>query len=61
VNPVGSSAAALADSNQELGILAKGPIRVFVHLAYGFGQQSWERRWKDGRILGINEPLPYGY
>jgi glycosyltransferase involved in cell wall biosynthesis len=37
------------------------PIRVFVHLAYGYGTQSWERRWKDGRILGINEPLPYGY
>ena len=37
------------------------PIRVFVHLAYGYGAQSWERRWKDGRILGINEPLPYGY
>ena len=37
------------------------PMQVFVHLAYGFGAQSWERRWKDGKILGINEPLPYGY
>ena len=55
------AAAALADSDQELSTLAKGPIRVFVHLAYGFGQQSWERRWKEGKILGINEPLPYGY
>jgi glycosyltransferase involved in cell wall biosynthesis len=41
--------------------LAKRPIQVFVHLAYGFGVQSWERRWKDGKILGLNEPKPYGY
>jgi glycosyltransferase involved in cell wall biosynthesis len=41
--------------------LAKSPIKVFVHLAHGFGGQSWERRWKEGKILGINEPLPYGY
>jgi glycosyltransferase involved in cell wall biosynthesis len=41
--------------------LAKRPIQVFVHLAYGYGAQSWERRWKDGNILGINELLPYGY
>lgn len=41
--------------------MAKSPIQVFVHLAYGFGAQSWERHWKEGKILGINEPLPYGY
>jgi glycosyltransferase involved in cell wall biosynthesis len=41
--------------------LAKRPIEVFVHLAYGFGVQSWERRWRDGKILGLNEPKPYGY
>jgi glycosyltransferase involved in cell wall biosynthesis len=41
--------------------LAKRPIQVFVHLAYGFGVQSWERRWKHGKILGLNEPKPYGY
>jgi glycosyltransferase involved in cell wall biosynthesis len=41
--------------------LAKNPIQVFVHLAYGFGGQTWERLWKEGKILGINEPLPYGY
>jgi glycosyltransferase involved in cell wall biosynthesis len=44
-----------------VSILAKRPIQVFVHLAYGFGVQSWERRWKDGKILGLNEPKPYGY
>jgi glycosyltransferase involved in cell wall biosynthesis len=41
--------------------MAESSIQVFVHLAYGFGEQSWERRWKEGKILGINEPLPYGY
>jgi len=41
--------------------LAQRPIQVFVHLAYGFGAQSWQRRWEDGKILGINEPKPYGY
>lgn len=44
-----------------MSILAKRPIQVFVHLAYGFGVQSWERRWRDGKILGLNEPKPYGY
>jgi glycosyltransferase involved in cell wall biosynthesis len=39
----------------------KDPIQVFVHLAHGFGAQTWERLWKGGEILGINEPLPYGY
>src|SRR5258705_5608110 len=32
------------------------PIRVFVHLAYGFGAKEWERRWKQGKVIGINEP-----
>jgi glycosyltransferase involved in cell wall biosynthesis len=41
--------------------LPESPIKVFVHLARGFGAQSWEQRWKEGKILGINEPLPYGY
>jgi glycosyltransferase involved in cell wall biosynthesis len=41
--------------------LAQNPIKVFVHLAHGFGAQSWARRWKDGKILGVNDPLPYGY
>jgi glycosyltransferase involved in cell wall biosynthesis len=41
--------------------LAKSPIKIFVHLAYGFGAQSWARRWREGKILGVNEPLAYGY
>jgi glycosyltransferase involved in cell wall biosynthesis len=41
--------------------LVKNPIQVFVHLAHGFGAQSWAHRWKEGKVLGVNEPLPYGY
>jgi glycosyltransferase involved in cell wall biosynthesis len=49
------------DSHLTLCDRADHPIRVFVHLAHGFGGRSWERGWKEGKILGINEPLPYGY
>jgi len=41
--------------------LANSRVQVFVHLAYGFGAASWNHRWKQGKILGINEPFPYGY
>jgi glycosyltransferase involved in cell wall biosynthesis len=41
--------------------LVEQPIQVFVHLARGFGGASWNRQWKEGKILGINEPFPYGY
>jgi glycosyltransferase involved in cell wall biosynthesis len=37
------------------------PIRVFVHLARGFGASRWEARWQRGEIIGLNERLPYGY
>jgi glycosyltransferase involved in cell wall biosynthesis len=36
-------------------------IRVFVHLARGFGATQWQTRWDRGEIIGINERLPYGY
>jgi glycosyltransferase involved in cell wall biosynthesis len=36
-------------------------IRVFVHLPHGYDAATWNRKWKEGRILGINEPFPYGY
>ena len=36
-------------------------IRVFVHLARGYGAADWKKRWDEGKIIGINEPLPYGY
>jgi len=37
------------------------PIRVFVHLAHGFGASQWEAKWKRGEIIGINDRQPYGY
>src|SRR5690348_18477168 len=37
------------------------PIRVFVHLAHGFGAARWQARWARGEIIGVNERLPYGY
>ncbi|MBO1359516.1 glycosyltransferase [Acetobacter sacchari] len=36
-------------------------MKVFVQLAYGFGANSWRKRWIDGGILGLNEPKAYGY
>jgi glycosyltransferase involved in cell wall biosynthesis len=36
-------------------------VRVFVHLAYGFDDALWTQRWREGTLIGINEPRPYGY
>ncbi|MCI0540697.1 MAG: glycosyltransferase [Verrucomicrobiales bacterium] len=36
-------------------------INVFVHLAHGHGGQNWHQRYKNGQLLGINEPFPYGF
>ncbi|WP_131115099.1 glycosyltransferase [Lichenihabitans psoromatis] len=36
-------------------------MRIFAHLAYGFDARQWEEKWRDGRLLGLNEPRPYGY
>jgi hypothetical protein len=36
-------------------------IRVFVHLARGFGAAQWRAKWSRGEIVGLNERLPYGY
>lgn len=37
------------------------PINVFVHLAYGFGEERWSERWDLGLLKGFNERSPYGY
>jgi beta-glucanase (GH16 family)/glycosyltransferase involved in cell wall biosynthesis len=37
------------------------PMRVFVHLARGFGAAQWQAKWERGEIIGLNERLPYGY
>lgn len=36
-------------------------IRVFVHLARGFGRRAWKQRRDRGEIVGINHDDPYGY
>jgi glycosyltransferase involved in cell wall biosynthesis len=41
--------------------LSRKPIRVFVHLARGFGAAQWQARWDRGEIIGFNERLPYGF
>ena len=35
-------------------------VKIFVHLAYGFDGYRWNRKYKNGQILGINELFPYG-
>lgn len=37
------------------------PLRVFVHLARGFGRSAWKQQWDQGQIVGINHDDPYGY
>ena len=36
-------------------------MKVFVHLARGFGSATWRERWQSGRLLGLNEEQAYGY
>ena len=40
---------------------SRRPIRVFVHLARGFGADQWSAKWDRGEIIGLNDRLPYGY
>jgi hypothetical protein len=37
------------------------PIRVFIYLGRYFGANNWQRKLRIGKLLGINDPLPYGY
>lgn len=36
-------------------------VKVFVHLAPGMDAELWHRNWVADRVIGINEPTPYGY
>ncbi|MCH4092276.1 glycosyltransferase family 4 protein [Acetobacter sp.] len=36
-------------------------MKVFVHLARGFGDETWGERWRSGKLLGLNEEHAYGY
>jgi glycosyltransferase involved in cell wall biosynthesis len=36
-------------------------IKVFAHVAFGFGADNWNERYNKGQMIGINEPFAYGY
>ncbi len=36
-------------------------IRVFVHLSVPYGAKRWQDSFKNGKLIGINDRLPYGY
>ena len=36
-------------------------MKVFVHLARGFGDETWGKLWRSGKLLGLNEEHAYGY
>jgi len=36
-------------------------IRVFVHLSVTYGAKKWQDSFKNGKLIGINDRLPYGY
>lgn len=37
------------------------PVVVFVHLARDKDVDAWNRAWQDGKLVGLNDPTPYGY
>jgi glycosyltransferase involved in cell wall biosynthesis len=36
-------------------------MKVHIHLAHGFGEANWSRKFDDGDLIGVNERTPYGY
>ena len=36
-------------------------FNAFVHVAYGYDSLKWQKDWREGKILGLNEEFPYGY
>lgn len=36
-------------------------IKVYVHLAHGFGPNVWAPLWDAGKIVGFMDRVPYGY
>ena len=48
-------------SLSETNALNDRHIKVFVHLARGYGAENWLSNWKKGKIIGLNEQYPYGF
>lgn len=40
---------------------SRGSMKAFVHLAYNFDADAWEKKWLSGKLIGINDRYPYGY
>ena len=38
-----------------------GRRTAFVLLEHRYGGDNWHRKWRDGRLIGLNEPWAYGY
>lgn len=57
----GSATANSSDQASNTETAQHEPIRVFVHLAHGFGASKWRAKWERGEIIGLNECLPYGF
>lgn len=36
-------------------------MKVFVHLSTGQNAHDWEQQWRDKKLIGFNDPSPYGY
>ncbi len=37
------------------------PFDAYVHVAYGYDSVKWQKNWREGKVLGLNEEFPYGY
>lgn len=40
---------------------SKQKMRVLAHVAHGFGLDGWNKRHREGKLVGINDPFAYGY
>jgi len=36
-------------------------LNIFIHLSTGQDAEEWNEKWKENKLIGINDPYPYGY
>jgi glycosyltransferase involved in cell wall biosynthesis len=58
---LGDTKTASIDMPKSAAIGPGTAIKVYVHLAYGYGAVKWQKNWQAGKIIGLNEEFPYGY
>jgi glycosyltransferase involved in cell wall biosynthesis len=54
----------LESSAPQAAVTAAPPapsFNAYVHVAYGYDSLKWQKNWREGKILGLNEEFPYGY